>query len=48
MKIVNDKLITENSTREKFSNLKSTGLKFALEPNGEKPISTNAKRVKFV
>jgi hypothetical protein len=30
-KIVNDKVIALNSTREKFSNLKGSGVKFAIE-----------------
>lgn len=49
MKIVNDKLIGGNSTREKFSNLKTTGIKFALEPEkgGETPKDGTTKRVQF-
>jgi hypothetical protein len=42
---VNDKVISLNSSREKFSSIKSTGVKFALDQ--ESPKSKSGKQVKF-
>ena len=49
-KIVNDKLIALNSTREKFSNLKGAGVKFALDEDNkvETPQNSTKKRVQFI